>query len=51
MILNSLNDIKYSDNKIQYKYKNIEFLTSLKKTDKLVVMFHAARCKARLPIF
>jgi hypothetical protein len=47
----NLTDIKQNTGKKQYKFKDIQFLTSTQTKDKLVVMFHGGRCGSCLPIF
>ena len=49
--LNSLDQLKHSNKKKKYTYKNISFLTNIEKKDYLVVMFHGISNINIYPVF
>ena len=50
-LINNLNSIKYSNEKIHYTYKNIDFLTNIKKSNNFIILFHGIANKLIYPVF
>ena len=50
-IIHKLNDIKYSNIKIHYIYKSIDFLTNIKKSKNFIILFHGIANKSIYPVF